>query len=146
MIFFVENNIWSESKVSIVLNTFMYIDECNADNNEKTLGAIVARMEMNDGRQGFQNAALQILKDFLAKPISQLRVNYCAVADLADGHILFSWNHYYTQDPELNAQFTAYTFETIPGDVNGDEAANSDDAVLVLKYTAGIITSFPAQE
>lgn len=66
--FFVENNIWSESKVSIVLNTFMYIDECNADNNEKTLGAIVARMEMNDGRQGFQNAALQILKDFLAKP------------------------------------------------------------------------------
>ena len=68
MIFFVENNIWSESKVSIVLNTFMYIDECNADNNEKTLGAIVARMEMNDGRQGFQNAALQILKDFLAKP------------------------------------------------------------------------------
>lgn len=76
--------------------------------------------------------------DFSAKPISQLRENYCAVADLADGHILFSWDHYYAQNPELNAQFTAYTFETIPGDVNRDESFNISDVILLQKWLLAV--------
>ena len=76
--------------------------------------------------------------DHSAKPVSQLRENYNAVGDLADGHILFSWNHYYAEDAELNAQFCSFTFETVAGDANADGVLSAADAALLQKWLLGI--------
>ncbi|MCR4645262.1 MAG: DUF4434 domain-containing protein [Oscillospiraceae bacterium] len=76
--------------------------------------------------------------DFTAKPIPQLRTCYEATADLAGGHILFSWDHYYAQDPALNAQFTAYAFEPRPGDANGDGVLDTADVVALQKWLLAV--------
>ena len=72
--------------------------------------------------------------DFTAKPIEMLQTNFTATADLAEGHILFSWNHYYAQNPELNTQFKNYTFEVLQGDVNKDGVFDVSDVVAFQKW------------
>lgn len=80
--------------------------------------------------------------DSASKPISNLRANVQATADLAERHILFSWNHYYspTNDPSresLNEEFIEYAFESIKGDVNCDGVFNVADIVSLQKWLLG---------
>ena len=72
--------------------------------------------------------------DFSPKPVAQLRENYNAVSDLAGGHILFSWNHYYAQDAALNGEYMAFALERTAGDVNADGVFTTADVVLLRKW------------
>ena len=76
--------------------------------------------------------------DFTAKPIEMLQTNFTATADLAEGHILFSWNHYYAQNPELNTQFKNYTFEVLQGDVNKDGVFDVSDIIAFQKWLLAV--------
>lgn len=94
----------------------------------------LAQKEAVSGRMRFWINHECFNADFSAKSIDALRENYNAAADLADGHILFSWNHYYAPDAELKAQFRAFAAQRIPGDVNSDGVFSISDAVLLQKW------------
>ncbi|MBR4628590.1 MAG: DUF4434 domain-containing protein [Ruminococcus sp.] len=87
-----------------------------------------------DGRMHFWMNNECFGKERTAKPVEQLRENYNATADLAENNILFSWNHYYATDNALNSQFTAFSSETVSGDVNGDGELTVADIVLLQKW------------
>lgn len=76
--------------------------------------------------------------DYTPKPMEDLQANYAAVSDLAEGGILFSWNHYYAQDPALDAAFTAFAASCIPGDVTGDGHLTAADVVLLQQHLHGL--------
>ena len=94
----------------------------------------LAQKEAVSGRMRFWINHECFNADFSPKSIEALRENYNAAADLADGHILFSWNHYYAPNSELNAQFRAFAAQRIPGDVNADGVFSISDAVLLQKW------------
>lgn len=62
--FFEKNGITDEARMSIILNTFMYIDKCPVSENVQTLGSIVQQMSY-DGLEDFQKAALWIMRETL---------------------------------------------------------------------------------
>ncbi len=77
--------------------------------------------------------------DYQSKSIADLKANYEAVSDLAQEHILFSWNHYY--NPLVNSgfqtlseEFTEFALESASGDVNADGEFNIADAVMLQNY------------
>lgn len=76
--------------------------------------------------------------DFSPKAITALRENYDVVSDITDGHILFSWDHYYAMDADLNAQFKAYTSQSTPSDINADGEFNISDVVLLQKWLLAV--------
>jgi len=51
-----------------------------------------------------------------SKQVSELIKDYNAVADLAEDFIIFSWDHYYAVDDELNSQFTEFNKESLSSD------------------------------
>ena len=76
--------------------------------------------------------------DFTPKPIAQLRENYSAAADLADGQILFSWDHYYAQDAVLCAEFTAFAAASVQGDVTMDGIFDVADLIAFQKWLLAV--------
>ncbi len=91
--------------------------------------------------------------DYASKPIADLRANVEATADLAEAHILFSWNHYYNplvnnSFQDIGEEFLAYALERIVGDVNADGVCSVLDAVMLQKFLlgAGTLTDAAAGE
>lgn len=77
--------------------------------------------------------------DYQSKSIAELKSNYEAVSDLAQEHILFSWNHYYnplvnSEFQTLSDEFTGFAIENASGDVNSDGEFNIADAVMLQNY------------
>ncbi len=70
--FFEENNISKESRISIVLNTFMYIDYCDVDDKTTLKASVDSMYRRNQSGElelnSSQKAALYILEDYLKKP------------------------------------------------------------------------------
>lgn len=64
--FFEKKGITDEARISIILNTFMYIDKCPESMNTQTLGSIIQQMSY-DGLEDTQKAALWIMKDTLTR-------------------------------------------------------------------------------
>ena len=73
-----------------------------------------------------------------AKPVAALQENYAATADLAEGAVVFSWNHYYAADAALDDAFTAFSLSSVPGDVNGDGMLSAADVILLQQYLHGL--------
>ena len=77
--------------------------------------------------------------DYTSKPIAQLRANVEATADLAQEHILFSWNHYYnplvdSNLSEFGEEFLDYALSSVSGDVNADGKLTVADVVALEKW------------
>ncbi len=77
--------------------------------------------------------------DGSSKPVASLQANYNATADLAEKHILFSWNHYYNplvnaEFASIGAEFSAFALEHPAGDVNADGVFSMADAVLLQRW------------
>lgn len=64
--FFEKYRITDDARISIILNTFMYIDKCSVSDNKQTLGSIVKQMSY-DGLEDFQKSALWIMKETVNK-------------------------------------------------------------------------------
>lgn len=72
-----------------------------------------------------------------AKPVEELKRNYAVTADLADGNIVFSWNHYYAADTELSGSFSKFALESLRGDVNADGSLTAADLVSMARFLLG---------
>ncbi len=91
-------------------------------------------------------------KDGASKPISELRENFEATADLAACRIVFSWNHYYNPlvKPEaaaLNEEFLALAATlSAPcrGDLNADGSCSVTDLILLQKWLLAVPGVAPA--
>ena len=77
-------------------------------------------------------------QNYTAKPIAVLQENYAATSDLAEGAVVFSWNHYYAADEALDAAFTAFAKLPLLGDVTGDGIRSAADVVLLQQYLHGL--------
>lgn len=112
----------------------------SSQNSGDALSLAWAQAQRNaiDGKMQFWINHECFNTDFSPKSITALRENYDAVSDLADSHILFSWDHYYAIDSELNEQFTDYTLESISGDINADGKFNVSDVVLLQKWLLAV--------
>ncbi|EWM55158.1 Mbeg1-like protein [Ruminococcus flavefaciens] len=103
--FFALHGITDEARISIILNTFMYIDSCGRGERAQTLGSIISEMSYT-GREEFQQAALSIMKKTLSRPenndVAELRLisysenmgsrytgAYAAVFGKADGSEMY---------------------------------------------------------
>lgn len=96
-----------------------------------------AQKKAVDGRMRFWINSECFNNDMTAKPLSSLRANYEATADLAEENIIFSWNHYYASDRTLNSQFMEFTSDTLQGDVNFDGQFTVADIVTLQRWLLG---------
>ncbi|MBQ8960185.1 MAG: DUF4434 domain-containing protein [Ruminococcus sp.] len=94
----------------------------------------LAQKEAVDGRLRFWVNTESFGEDRSPKPIEELRENYCAVADLAQENVIFSWDHYYAQDSALSSQFSRFSAEYLMGDVNSDGAFDLSDLVAMQSW------------
>ncbi len=81
--------------------------------------------------------------DSTSKPIAKLQENYTATADLAEEHILFSWNHYYnslvnTDFKTIHDEFTDFALEGVTGDVNADGIFSIADVIVLQKWLLAV--------
>lgn len=96
----------------------------------------LAQKKAVDGRMRFWINNECFDSNLTPKSVAELRENYSSTADISEGNIIFSWNHYYASDPNLNGEFTEFTSEMIDGDVNCDGKFNAADLVAVYKWLA----------
>lgn len=71
--------------------------------------------------------------DLTAKPFDEFRRNYASTSDLAEGNIIFSWNHYYAD----NTQFKDFSTAVVKGDADLDGEFTVADLVLFHKWLIG---------
>lgn len=81
--------------------------------------------------------------NYTSKPVSELRAAVEATADLAQEHILFSWNHYYnplvdSSLSEVGEVFLDYALSCVSGDVNADGALTVADVVVLQKWLLAV--------
>ncbi len=77
--------------------------------------------------------------DGTSKPIAALQADYNTTADLAEEHILFSWNHYYNPLVKpgyqaISETFAEFSFQSVKGDVNADSVCSIADVVVLQKW------------
>lgn len=72
-----------------------------------------------------------------AMSADRFREYYYATADLAEGNVIFSWNHYYADGEEMNKAFTEFNCGREIGDVNLDGQLTVADMVLLQRWLLG---------
>ncbi len=115
--------------------------ECSPDVIREWAGSLKASVDAEAMRFWINNETFQT--DGTSKPIADLRANYDVTTDLAEEHILFSWNHYY--NPHVKAEyqaigeaFTDFALEAIDGDVNADGLFTVADVVALQKWLLAV--------
>ena len=82
--FFEKYGVTNEARISIILNTFMYIDKCSVSENKQTLGSIVKQMSY-DGLEDFQKSALWIMKETVNRNTDAADLELITFSENMDG-------------------------------------------------------------
>jgi len=98
----------------------------------------IAQKKAIDGRMQFWINNECFDKEYNPKSIDKLREIYYATADIVENNIIFSWNHYYASDANLNNDFSKFSCDMIIGDANNDGVFDVSDVVILQKWLLSI--------